>query len=134
MSGNSFFPWNDKDAIKMSMNIRAELGCSGTTTRAALDCLRAKSVQELLHAFGRHSKVSKAADATKKWWVISCSPQEDGLAVLPVVDDFLPERDRYLPSDPYEALRNGSYLQIPLIIGISDFANDYCKLPTYFLD
>lgn len=60
-----------------------------------------------------------------------CSVQESGLTILPIVEDFLPERDRYIHTDPYQALQNGSYIQIPLIIGISDFITDYCKFPNF---
>lgn len=57
MSGNSFPPWNNLNPIEITQNIRSDLGCMTPTVQSALECLRSKSVQELLHAFGRHSKV-----------------------------------------------------------------------------
>lgn len=57
MSGNSFPPWNHENTIELTLKVTAELGCLGTTSRKSLECLRSKSVQELLRAFGRHSKV-----------------------------------------------------------------------------
>lgn len=38
---------------------------------------------------------------------------------LPVVDTFLADTNRYLPLDPVHALREGTYLQVPILTGIS---------------
>jgi hypothetical protein len=37
--------------------------------------------------------------------------------VLPVVDTFLPEPERYLPRDPKEVLQTGSYVTMPVLTG-----------------
>lgn len=57
MSGSSFPPWTNLNAIEITQNIRSDLGCMTPTVRSALECLRSKSVKELLHSFGRHSEV-----------------------------------------------------------------------------
>lgn len=46
--------------------------------------------------------------------------------VIPAVDMFLQENDRFLPNDPYELLKNGSYLQIPLLVGTADYVTEFC--------
>lgn len=38
---------------------------------------------------------------------------------LPVVDTFLPENNRYLPVEPSKALKEGTYLQVPILTGIT---------------
>lgn len=39
--------------------------------------------------------------------------------VSPVVDNFLPEQDQYLPKDPEEILESGDYNHIPILTGIT---------------
>lgn len=38
---------------------------------------------------------------------------------LPVVDDFLPEIEQYLPVSADEALRTGQFLKMPLLTGVA---------------
>lgn len=59
LSGNSFSPWNQQDAIEISLKVREELGCVTESVHTTMECLRSKSVQELLRSFGRNIKVSK---------------------------------------------------------------------------
>lgn len=38
--------------------------------------------------------------------------------LLPIVDTFLPENDRYLPTSPNRAFKSGTYMQVPILTGI----------------
>ncbi|CAG2066029.1 unnamed protein product, partial [Timema podura] len=52
MSGSVFSPWSRvEDPSKCSRAIARSLGCLAETSRAILQCLRSKSVEELLRAF-----------------------------------------------------------------------------------
>lgn len=39
--------------------------------------------------------------------------------ILPVTDDFLPDIEQYIPKQPEEALREGAFLKIPVLTGIT---------------
>lgn len=39
--------------------------------------------------------------------------------LLPVMDTFLPENDRYLPTMPETAFKSGTYMQVPILTGIA---------------
>lgn len=39
---------------------------------------------------------------------------------LPVVDTFLPASNRYLPEAPDKVLKGGTYLQVPILTGLTN--------------
>ncbi|KAL1122256.1 hypothetical protein AAG570_003661 [Ranatra chinensis] len=106
MSGSIRSPWwRESGGTKSnaSLAIARSLGCLGVTTSSAiLACLRSKSYEEVLKAF-------ETQYMNGNWTELP----------LPVVDDFLPEIEQYLPTSPDEALSKGQYLMIPVITGIT---------------
>lgn len=58
MSGSAVAPWYSKDPIAISNKLVNDIGCLMPSTQASLDCLRTKSVQEILRYFDRQTEVS----------------------------------------------------------------------------
>ncbi|XP_068085152.1 acylcarnitine hydrolase [Anabrus simplex] len=103
MSGSVTSPWTRaQHSSNASMDIVRSLGCLGSSTEAVLQCLRGKSVAEILRAFESQYNNGNWSDL-----------------VLPVLDTFLPENEQYLPRDPEEVLDSGSYQAMPILTGIT---------------
>ncbi|RZC35932.1 carboxylesterase 4A, partial [Asbolus verrucosus] len=101
-SGSAVTSWqHQNDPIAASKQILRILGCDAYTAHP-LECLRLKTVEHILQAFVEYSESFNWNDK-----------------FLPVVDTFLPQNDRYLPLHPIDALKEGKYLQVPMLTGIS---------------
>lgn len=68
MSGNSFSPWNQQDPIEISLKIRSDLGCVTNSIHSSVECLQMKSVQDILKAYKRNSKVLYYFDFYIMFW------------------------------------------------------------------
>ncbi|XP_068916707.1 carboxylesterase 4A-like isoform X3 [Tenebrio molitor] len=101
-SGSAVVSWqHQNDPIVASKQILRMLGCDAYTVNP-LKCLRSKNVEHILQALAEYSESFNWDDK-----------------FLPVVDTFLADTNRYLPLDPVHALREGTYLQVPILTGIS---------------
>nr|WCC58157.1 carboxylesterase [Pharsalia antennata] len=101
-SGSVVTPWQiNNDPTVASKEIIRLLGCHAYTLDI-LGCLRAKKVEEILEALQEYSE-------SRNWTDM----------FLPVVDNFLPENNRYLPVELSRALKEGTFLQVPILTGIS---------------
>ncbi|KAG8281059.1 hypothetical protein J6590_066718 [Homalodisca vitripennis] len=102
MSGSILSPWShSQHPANTSRAISRSLGCMVVNqTRQILTCLRNKSTTEILRAFETQYMDGNWTDM-----------------ILPVTDDFLPDIEQYLPKSPLEALRDGSFLKIPVLTG-----------------
>ncbi|KAK5644290.1 hypothetical protein RI129_008135 [Pyrocoelia pectoralis] len=102
-SGSALSPWHlTKDAKSASWKIAQILGCLNNYYYSMLQCLRSKSTQDILKAYEEY-----------------CESGNVTSMLLPVVDSFLPESDRYLPISPEEAFKNGTFKQVPILTGIT---------------
>lgn len=64
MSGSATAPWYTKDPILISNKLINDLGCSMPSTLASLDCIKTKSVQEILRHFDRQTEVCEINNKT----------------------------------------------------------------------
>ncbi|KAK9889076.1 hypothetical protein WA026_004349 [Henosepilachna vigintioctopunctata] len=97
-SGSATAPWiTDNDTIQVSKQLVRILRCDANT----MDCLRGKSVHDLLQALQMYSESMNRTDL-----------------LVPTVDSFLKAENRYLPLSAEESFREGTYLQIPSLIGV----------------
>ncbi|XP_026474846.1 cholinesterase 2-like [Ctenocephalides felis] len=85
-----------------SLTIAQSLGCPTGDYRQALQCLKQLDKDDLLRAYEEIY-------------------QSGNRSTLPmaVVDDFLPENERYLPLNPKEVFEDGNFVRIPILIGIT---------------
>ncbi|XP_031339910.1 liver carboxylesterase 4-like isoform X2 [Photinus pyralis] len=102
-SGSALSPWHlTKDAKSASWKIAQILGCLNNYYHSMLQCLRSKSTQDILKAYEEY-----------------CESGNVTSMLLPVIDTFLHENDRYLPTHPEHAFRNGTFKQVPILTGIT---------------
>lgn len=51
---------------------------------------------------------------------------------MPIVDTFLPEKERYLPVSLQTAFQSGNFTAVPLLTGITDFLSNAEQCNYYF--
>ncbi|KAJ8917948.1 hypothetical protein NQ315_002643 [Exocentrus adspersus] len=101
-SGSVVTPWQMNNDPRVASNEIIRLLRCNTYILDILGCLRKKKVEEILEALQEYSE-------SRNWTDM----------FLPVVDSFLPENNRYLPIEPTKALKEGTFLQVPILTGIS---------------
>ncbi|XP_017775740.1 PREDICTED: acylcarnitine hydrolase [Nicrophorus vespilloides] len=100
-SGSVLSPWHAPTTnFHASQKVIKNLGCDSYTE--LLQCLRTKSTQDILKAYEEYIESGYAPES-----------------FMPVVDTFLPASDQYLPIEPSRAFKEGTYIQVPLLTGIS---------------
>ncbi|XP_076262047.1 carboxylesterase 4A-like isoform X2 [Rhynchophorus ferrugineus] len=101
-SGSAVSPWlSHNDPIAASKEVLRILGCNLYITDY-LRCLRSKKTEDILQTVQEYSESVQYTDA-----------------FLPIVDNFLPENNRYLPYEPAKAFREATFFQVPILTGIS---------------
>ncbi|KAF2884977.1 hypothetical protein ILUMI_21198 [Ignelater luminosus] len=102
-SGAATSPWHfTTNAKSASFEIVRVLGCLSSYLPSILQCLRSRSTQDLLKAYEEYQQSGNYSSM-----------------LLPVMDIFLPENDRYLPTMPETAFKSGTYMQVPILTGIT---------------
>ncbi|CAH0562199.1 unnamed protein product, partial [Brassicogethes aeneus] len=101
-SGSALTPWlTSNDPTVASREVLRLLGCSSYVVNA-MNCIRSKKVEHIFQALEEYSESYNWSDR-----------------FMPVVDTFLPANNRYLPVEPTKALKDGTYLQVPILTGIT---------------
>ncbi|KAK4887815.1 hypothetical protein RN001_004086 [Aquatica leii] len=102
-SGSTISPWHiTNNAKSASWEIARVLGCLNNYYNSMLQCLRSKSTQDILKAYEEYREMGNFTSM-----------------LLPTVDTFLPKSDQYFPIHPSLAFKNGTYLQVPILTGIT---------------
>ncbi|GJQ84466.1 hypothetical protein Trydic_g21024 [Trypoxylus dichotomus] len=106
-SGSPTSSWHmSKNPFAASRKFAEMLKCSGDEPKTVLKCMQSKSTFEILKTYQDFLEVANFD------------------LFSPVVDDFLLETDKYLPNDPIKSLKEGTYVQVPITVGISKLVVD----------
>ncbi|GLV45126.1 uncharacterized protein CBL_14301 [Carabus blaptoides fortunei] len=103
MSGSVKSPSYPHNPIPMTKKLIQDLGCTMSSVQSSLECLRTKSVEEILSQFYRQTQVDN-------WYT----------SIMPVIDTFLSEDARYLPHSLDFAIQHNNLSSVPILTGITD--------------
>nr|XP_022901143.1 carboxylesterase 4A [Onthophagus taurus] len=106
-SGSPLSPWHiSEDPFAPSKKLANILGCYNKDPKIVLKCLQSKSVYDILKSYENYVKMGNPL-------------------FLPIVDDFLPENDKYLLKSAEIALQHDTKQQVPIMVGISRKISDF---------
>nr|QIK02117.1 carboxylesterase 19 [Holotrichia parallela] len=107
-SGSPTSPWHmSKNPFAASKKFASMLKCLNEEPKIVLKCMQSKSASEILKTYQDYLELG------------------NNELFLPVVDDFLSEADKYLPNDPTKSLKDGTYVQVAIMAGISKVIVDF---------